>query len=151
MFAATADQFAEQVRQELWWLRAVRWLVHPDRQREHRWKLVRWLLWPFAVPLMLVYAQALPFLTERTVRPILSQLPWITDRELLARIEDLFRLLYALLRKLGPLSLARTKLAYWLEELDEQLDTLEFVRMHGPDVDTTIAQIRAHHAKQNPA
>ena len=32
-----------------------------------------------------------------------------------------------------------------------KLHTLEFVRMHGPDVDTTIAQIRVHHAKQTPA
>lgn len=151
MFAATADQFAAQMRHELWWLQAARWVVHPDRKRELRWKLMRWALLPIAAPLSLIYAQALPFLTERTVRPILVQLPWVTDRELLARIEDLFRLLYELLRELGPWSLARAKVAYWLEELDEQLDSLEFVREHSTEVDSTIAQLRAHHARQERA
>ena len=76
-------------------------------------------------------------------------IPWVTERKLLARIENLFRLFYELLRELGPRSLAKTKVAYWLEELDEQLDSLEFVREYGADLDATIAEVRSHHTQQN--
>ena len=149
MYAATADQFAARIRHELWWLNTMRWMMHPDREQELRWRLLRWVLAPITFLLSLIYAQALPFFIERTVRTILPQLPWVTERKLLARIENLFRLFYELLRELGPRSLAKTKVACWLEELDEQLDSLEFVREYGADLNATIAEVRSHHTQHN--
>jgi hypothetical protein len=148
MFAATADQLiAERVRQDFWWLRAARWLVHPDRQHDRGLRLWLWLLWPIGFPVSLVYAQALPYLLNRALPPVLQQLPWVTDRELLGSLENLFKLCHELLRVVGKYSLARGKVAYWLEELDEQIDTLEFVRAHGGELDAAVAEIRAHHAR----
>jgi hypothetical protein len=67
----------------------------------------------------------------------------------LARIEDFFRLLYESLSMFGRFSLARSKVAYWLDELDEQIDMLEFTRRHGSALDATIAELGVHHARRS--
>lgn len=151
MYAATPDEFADQVHRRIRLLRIAEWLVHPDRERERRWRYLRWPIFLIAFLPALIYAQALPHLIERAVTPIIPRLPWTTDRELLARVEDYFQLLHAVLAELGKWSLARGKVEYWLEELDEQIDMLEVVRERGSEIDETIAAVRAHHARQESA
>jgi hypothetical protein len=149
MFVATADQLAETVRQDFWWLRAARWILHSDRQNDHRFRFWVWLLLPIGFVFSMFYAQLLPFLFDRALPPILRQLPWTTNREILARVEDLLRVCHELLRVVGKYSLARKKTALWLDELDEQIDSLEFVRLNGTDVDAEIAQIRGRHGQHS--
>lgn len=148
MVAITQDQFEDKVRRDFVWLRAGRWLLHPDREQESRWKVLRWILGPPMFVVSLAYAQVLPFLVERTAGPILRLLPAVEDPKLLARIEDLFRVLYLLLDEFGGWSLARSRVSYWLEELDEYIDALELVRSHGCELDETIGSIHEHHERE---
>lgn len=106
---------------------------------------VRWwfglLLRVLGFPLFLVAAQAAPFVFRRHLALVLPQLPNVTDRTDLAWVRDALTLYHESLKAYAPFCLFRRTARELLEEIDEHLDSLEFVAANDDFLRETVAKI----------
>ncbi len=101
------------------------------------WIILRVILFvPF-----LVFAQVTPFMFRRHLALILPHLPDVTDPKDLAWLKDAFTLYYVTLEEYRPYCLFRRTTRELLDELDEQIDSLEFVTTHAEFLRETIDHI----------
>lgn len=106
---------------------------------------VRWwlgtMLRVVAFPVFLLLAQFAPFIIRQHVALVVPHLPNVTDRKDLAWVKDALALYHDALKAYAPFCLFRQVSASVLEEIDEQLDSLEFVAAHDNFLQETVAQI----------
>lgn len=106
---------------------------------------VRWWLGTalqvVAFPVFLLLAQFAPFMIRRHVALVVPHLPNVTNRADLAWVKDALTLYHEAMVAYAPFCLFRREAASVLEELDEQLDSLEFVAAHDAFLQETVAQI----------
>jgi hypothetical protein len=106
-----------------------------------RWWLVL-LLWVILFPIaILPLAQVVPFLFRRHVALAIPHLPNIDNPADLAWVKDVLTLYHESLKVYARFSLFRRQAQDVLDELDEELDSLEFVTTHKDFLDKAVAQI----------
>lgn len=127
-FIATAEQdnvffgvvqvIRSQVRSWLWFLVAV-----------------------FVYPVFVVIAQVAPFIIRNHLDAIKPYLPAVTDRPSLAWLKDAFTLYHMALKGYRYVCLFRGRLDALLDDLDEEIDSLEFVLGQEKFLQETVAEI----------
>lgn len=101
------------------------------------WILLRVVLFvPFVA-----FAQVTPFVFRRHLALILPHLPEVTDPQDLAWLKDAFTLYHETLKGYQPYCLFRHTTRETLDELDEQIDSLEFVITNAAFLRETLDQI----------
>ena len=101
-----------------------------------------WLLVAiFVYPVFLIIGQLAPFVMRKHLDAIKPYLPSVTDRATLAWLKDAFTLYYMALKGYRHVSLFRGRLDALLEDLDEEIDSLEFVLVQEKLLQETVAEI----------
>ena len=114
-------------------------VVQSTRTQVRSWL---WLLAAiFLYPLCLFFAQLAPFIFRKHLDAIKPYLPAVTDRATLAWLKDAFTLYHVALKGYRNISLFRGRLDALLEDLDEEIDSLEFVLQQDKFLQETVAEI----------
>jgi hypothetical protein len=106
---------------------------------------MRWWLWLLVAvlvyPAFFVFAQVVPFVFGNHVNLIKPYLPSVTDRTSLIWLKDAFTLYHAALTDYRRVCLFRGRVDAILDELDEEIDSLELVLERGKFLQDTAAEI----------
>ena len=101
-----------------------------------------WLLVAiFIYPVFLVVAQVAPFAIRKHLDAIKPYLPAVTDRASLAWLKDAFTLYHLALKGYRHVCLFRGRLDTLLNDLDEEIDSLEVVLGQEKFLQETVAEI----------
>ena len=101
------------------------------------WSLVAKIVYP----LFVLVAQFAPFVIRKHLDAITPYLPAVTDRATLEWLKDAFTLYHMALKDYRSVCLFRGRLDALLDDLDEEIDSLEFVLGHDKFLQETVAEI----------
>ena len=114
-------------------------VVQSTRTQVRSWL---WLLAAiFLYPLFLVFGQLAPFVFRKHLDAIKPYLPAVTDRSSLSWLKDAFTLYHMALKGYRHVCLFRGHLDALLDDLDEEIDSLEFVLGQEKFLQETVAEI----------
>lgn len=106
-----------------------------------RWWLVR-LLRVVVYPIFLVLAQFVPFIFRQHLALLIPRLPDISAPADLAFAKDALLLYHESMKAYGRFCVFRRLARDVLDEIDEQLDSLEFVTSNKEFLDKAVADIQ---------
>lgn len=105
-----------------------------------RWSFRLLMLVFVAVPFF-VCAQVVPFVYRRHLALLVPQLPHIQSEVDFAFVKDALTLYYFSLREYARYCLFKRQALDLLDEIEEQLDSIEFVSANKQFLDSAVAQI----------
>jgi len=92
-------------------------------------------------PVFLVLAQFVPFIFERHLALLIPRLPDVRGADDLALVKDALMLYHESLKAYAAFCLFRRKASDMLDDIDEQLDSLEFIASNRQFLDGALAHI----------
>lgn len=114
-------------------------VVQSTRTQVRSWL---WLLAAiFLYPLFIFFGQLAPFIFRKHLDAIAPHLPAVTDRATLAWLKDAFTLYHMALKDYRSVCLFRGRLDALLDDLDEEIDSLELVLGQEKFLQQTVAEI----------
>lgn len=93
-----------------------------------------------SIPL-LIFAQIVPFIFRKHLSTIFPALPYIEKEESLHWLRDTFLLYYYALKGYNTFCLFRKSINSLIDELDENIESLEFALEHRSSLQKTIESI----------
>lgn len=102
------------------------------------------VLSPITVPTLFIFAQVAPILFKNHLDKIIPHLPYIDDFNVLSVIKDIFAIYFYALKSYRPFCVfTRNKLDDLVDELDEHIDSLEYVVKKHELLSTAVDKIEA--------
>lgn len=101
-----------------------------------------YLLLTILFPLALIVAQFVPVIFGRHIKLILPHLPYIKDTKTLLWIKDIFLLYYYSLKEYRRLCLFKKGINSLIDEVDEQIDSIEFFLNNRQQLQNVIESIK---------
>ncbi len=105
-----------------------------------RWWLA-WVLLVILFPFFLLFAQFVPFVFRTHLATLFPLLPRVTDRNDLAWVKDVLILYCETIKVYKPFCFFRRQADDLIDEIDEHLDSLEFVAANDQYLQGAVAQI----------
>ena len=100
------------------------------------------VLSPIIIPLLFTFAQVAPILFKNHLDKIIPYLPDIDDFNVLSVIKDIFAIYFYALKDYRPFCIfTRNKLDDLVDELDEHIDSLEYVLKNHELLSTAVDKI----------
>jgi hypothetical protein len=90
---------------------------------------------------IVILAQFVPFIFRRHLALLIPRLPDVHNPADLAWVKDALVLYYESIKAYSPFCVFRGQMREMLDEVDEQLDSLEFAASHKEFLDKATAQI----------
>jgi len=105
------------------------WVAKTKRNLKSILILVAFIVFsPIIIPILFIFAQVAPILFENHLDKIIPYLPYIDNFNVLSMIKDIFAIYLYTLKGYRRLCIfTRNKLDNLIEELDEHIDSLEYV------------------------
>ena len=102
------------------------------------------VLSPIIIPFLFIFAQVAPILFKNHLNKIIPYLPYIDDFNVLSVIKDIFAIYFYALKDYRPFCIfTRNKLDDLVDELDEHIDSLEYVIKNHEFLSAAVDKIEA--------
>jgi hypothetical protein len=94
-------------------------------------------------PVVVLFAQVVPFIFRRHLNVILPALPFIQSREDLTNLKTAFTLYFWALKGYRPFCLLRRQVDILLEDLDDEIDSIDLVIERGEELRGMVSEIQS--------
>lgn len=139
--AATFNEFVRLAEQDSKFFAAMLQAMKSLKGSLWTWWL-RWVLLVFLAPFLWLIAQLVPILFKQHLQIVFPILPYLKERESLILLKDVFLLYHEVLKGYRELAIVgRKRFDFLIEDLDEQIDSIEFVLENQPFLENALSHL----------